>query len=272
MKFESTHQVFGMLAILKVTVRKIFLFILIVWAITACGQIGNKPSQLTRKTDSLRVESQDSLPIKQYWKLMEDTLKFSPTQKNENYTLDTSIKLKVVKGHFTSIDKYECLLQRTFNTRKGGKFDFACIFSFENYSWKFENLFDEDSLMLIDFDKDSILEFFYFEDWAGNGSVIREYRLESLKNNNKNIVFEDVDNQDNRENYCAFSISKVGDTVYRWSKYYFEDTFQNKPLILKSIVRCGIKKGKTKENGDNKLIVRYSTSRKIFIFDGKKYR
>jgi len=124
--------------------------------------------------------------------------------------------------------------------------------------------------MIVDFNKDSIFDFFYFEDWVGNGSIDREYRLVSLRDNKKKNIFEDFDNHDNLNNYCAFSISKKGDTVYRWTKYSFEDKFKNKPLILNSNKRYGIKKGVTKDNKE--LIVTYFDYRKVFIFDGGKYK
>lgn len=240
----------------------------------SCGQGSKNLSLSTTQADNRSVENKDSFPFYKYWEILEDTLKFSMTKENGHCVLDTSIKFKVIKGHFTSIEKDECLLQRTFYNWKGGKFDFACIFSFENNAWNFENLFSGDSLMPIDVDKDSLLEFFYFEDWVGNGSVDREYRLESLKNNKKKLLFEDNENHDNRNNYCAISISGIGDTIYKWSKYAFEEKekYKNEPLILKSTVRYGIKKGATKENGNDKLIIRYAEYGKTYKFDGEKYK
>jgi hypothetical protein len=252
--------------------KKFALYLFIVLTLMSCGQGSKNLSLSTTKANNRPVENKDSLPFEKYWKIVEDTLKCSSTNGNEHCVLDTSITFKIIKGHFTSIEKDECLLQRTFYDWKGGRFDFACIFSFENNSWNFEYLFREDSLMLIDVDKDSVFEFFYFEDWVGNGSVDREYRLESLKNNKKKILFEDVENHDNRKNYCAFSISGIGDTVYNWSKYAFEDKYKNEPLILKSTVRYGIKKGSIKENGNDKLIIRYAEYGKAYTFEGEKYK
>ena len=253
-------------------VKKFTLLIFVFLILMSFIYKDNKYSFSAKKTDNISFGKRDSLPYEKYWEIVNDSLEYSQTKENNEISLDTSIKFKTIIGHFTSFDKYECLLQRTFHTLKGGRFDFACIFSYENNSWKFENLFNEDSIMLIDIDKDSIFEFFYFEDWVGNGSIDREYRLESMKNNKKKILYEDIDNHDNRNNYCAFSISKIGDTVFYWRKYYFEDKYKTKPLILKSTLSYGIKKGETKVNGEDKLIIFYSEKRKDFVFDGEEYR
>lgn len=250
--------------------KHLVLYIFIILTLLSCGNNYKKDKSLNVKNDTFFVESRDSLPIKKYWEFVKDTLKFSLTEKNEYIALDKSKDFKIVKGHFTSKDKYECLLQSSFINWKGGKFDLACIFSFENKLWKLENYFNVDSLYLVDFNKDSILDFFYFEDWVGNGSVDREYRLVSLKNNEKKIIFEDTDNHDNLNNSCAFSIAKNNDTVYKWSIYSFVDKDKSKPLILNSTINIGVKKGVTKDN--TKLIVSYSKTKKVYIFDELIYK
>lgn len=210
------------------------------------------------------------LPYQQYWNILKDSLKFSLTEKEKNdVTLDTTLDFKIIRGHFTDKDKNEIILQRTFWGSKGGTFETACLFSYEQNNWKFERFICEDTIVFIDIDKDSIYELYYSEVWAGNGSVDTEDKIISIKDNNIKFLFEG-NSTDNQFNVGAFTISKVGDTIINVAKYSFYETDRNKPLKLKESRQIGIKKGISK-NMKN-LLIDYKFIEKEYTLENEQYK
>jgi hypothetical protein len=206
-------------------------------------------------------------PYDLYWKTINDSLSYSRTNlKNNSITLDTNSQFKVIYGHFTSKTKEECLLQRSFIRFGGDKFTAACLFSIENNKWICRRFLCKDSIWLMDVDKDNINEIFYYEDEFGFGSVERVYLLISYKNNIFKTLFEDSNNYNDTNNMGAFSISKIGDTLYNWSTYSF---FKNaNELMVRKTKIIGIKKGINVDS--TKLFIKYSKSENTFNFIPKK--
>jgi len=204
-----------------------------------------------------------TLPIDNYWKTINDSLKFT--------SADTLSQFKIFNNHFSSHKETECLLERRFKN-KDREFDVACIFKLDKNNWKLEKFICSSSIQVIDIDKDSLSELFVFDDLYGSGSIERNYKLISYKKEKEkeNILFEDSNNSDNLNNIASYSISKIGDTIYVWNKYSFVDTLKSEPLLLKSIKKIGTKNGITKDKKN--LIINYNSSLIMYKFDGNKYK
>jgi len=241
--------------------RRTTTILIISFLLSSCHRFDNKKQE--------GVSTYDSLLFNKYWLVLKDSLKYSNVDTNNNeITLDSSKGFSIVKGHFTSIHKEECLLKRVFKSRRfGTTFESACLFTFENSIWNCLRCLNKDSINCIDIDNDNIKEIYYSEYWVGNGSVDKEFHIISIKNNSLKEIFQSY-NSDNRHNAGAFTISKVGDTVVSIPAYKFQKSKINNSLELVESKLIGIKKGVLR----NRLLLDFSTMTTTYKLENGIYK
>jgi hypothetical protein len=229
---------------------------------------------LTTKNDDslakilLTTGSNDSLPFKHYWKVIEDSFNALTNEYRRPKLIDKNFL--IIKGHFTSSKKYECVLQRTFQQSGGSNFynlQIACIYSFENNAWKFDRLLKADSIIYIDLDQDSIYEYALIENALGCGDRFINFVIISLKNNISDILFQSY-SYDVSQGICGETMS-VGDILSDLAEYKFKYITENKPLELVEIRKIGTKNGWSVKNEEP--LMSFSSISKIYKFKNSRY-
>jgi len=238
----------------------IILFILMLAGLS-CHNRQNK----THLIDS----DKNNLPYNEYWKVLNDSLKFTLKNNKNDILLDTLKDFKIIKGHFTSMDKDELILERTFRSRRGSTFDAACLFAFEDSKWEFKRFICKDSIAYVDIDQDGTYELFITDILVGFGCTEINTKIISFKNNISKILFEN-ESSDCHFSTGAFTISKSGDTIVNIAKYEFIEKDKNKPFKLKETKKIGIKKGISKNK--EKLVIEYSIVENVYTLKNEKYK